>query len=59
MLGGREIMALFIGWVVQLSLIGGILFAAYKLNELYKQMEELREDVRVVRDRVEGVHPAE
>ena len=59
MSGGREVMMLLIGWIMQIGFMGAILFAVYRINDLHKQMEELRDDLRMVRNRLENMPPAQ
>ena len=48
---------MIVAWMLQVGFFSAVLFAVYKINELHKQMDELRDDVRAVRDRVEGFPP--
>ena len=54
---GREIVAILTGWLFTFGFFGLVLYAVYRINGVYRQVEELREDLRAVRDRLDGLPP--
>lgn len=51
---GREVFSLLMGWALTLGFFGAVLYAIYRINGVYRQMEELRDDLKVVREHLEG-----
>ena len=57
MVEGRELVSVLMAWVFQLGFIALIIFAVYRINTVHRQLEELRTDLKAVRERVEGMPP--